>query len=73
MQLVYKDRQNKNTKENEMTNDYVYTKAGTDITIRWKKLYDYVPPSESQEYKQKWAAFRALCNRSVDDIGVTHD
>lgn len=73
MQLVYKDRQSKNTKENEMTNDYVYTKAGTDIEIRWRKLYNYVPASEQESYKQKWAAFRALCNRSVDDLGATHD
>ena len=56
-----------------MTNDYVYTKAGTDIEIRWRKLYNYVPASEQESYKQKWAAFRALCNRSVDDLGATHD
>jgi hypothetical protein len=51
-----------------MTNNYVYTKAGTDITIRWAKLYNYVPASEQEFYKKKWADFRAICNQSVEDI-----
>jgi len=51
-----------------MKNDYVYTQAGTDITIRWAKLYNYVPASEQEFYKKKWADFRALCNQSIDDI-----
>jgi hypothetical protein len=51
-----------------MTNNYVYTKAGTDITIRWTKLYNYVPASEQEFYKKKWADFRAICNQSVEDI-----
>jgi hypothetical protein len=51
-----------------MTNNYVYTKAGTDITIRWAKLYNYVPASEQAFYKKKWADFRAICNQSVEDI-----
>lgn len=49
-------------------NDYIYTKAGTDITIRWKKLYNYTPASEQEFYKKKWADFRAKCNKSVDDL-----
>lgn len=56
-----------------MTNDYVYTKVGTDISVRWRKMYNYVPPSECQQYKQKWAEFRALCNRSIDDLEATND
>ena len=50
------------------SNDYIYTKAGTDITIRWKKLYNYTPASEQEFYKNKWADFRAKCNKSVDDL-----
>ena len=53
-----------------MTNNYVYTKAGTDITIRWAKLYNYVPASEQAFYKKKWADFRAICNQSVEDIAL---
>ncbi len=49
-------------------NDYIYTKAGTDITIRWRKLYSYTPASEQEFYKNKWADFRAQCNKSVDDL-----
>ena len=36
-------------------NDYIYTPASTDITIRWKKIYGYVPASEQECYKTKWA------------------
>jgi hypothetical protein len=51
-----------------MNNNYVYTKSGTDITIRWAKLYNYVPASEQEFYKKKWADFRAICNQSIEDI-----
>ena len=48
--------------------NYIYTKAGTDITIRWRKLYNYNPPSEQESYKNKWADFRAKCSKGVDDL-----
>jgi hypothetical protein len=51
-----------------MKNNYVYTKSGTDITLRWTKLYNYVPASEQEFYKKKWADFRAICNQSIEDI-----
>ena len=51
-----------------MNNNYVYTKSGTDITLRWAKLYNYVPASEQEFYKKKWADFRAICNQSIEDI-----
>jgi hypothetical protein len=66
--FALQDRQNKNIRGRKMKNNYVYTKAGTDITIRWAKLYNYVPASEQEFYKKKWADFRALCNQSIDDI-----
>ena len=47
--------------------DYIYTPASTDITIRWKKIYGYVPASEQEMYKKKWADFKALFNRTIDD------
>jgi hypothetical protein len=68
VESVLLGRPNKNTKERKMQNNYVYTKAGTDITIRWAKLYDYVPASEQEFYKKKWADFRAICNQSIEDI-----
>lgn len=49
-------------------NDYVYTKAGTDITLRWQRLYGYVPASEQAHYKKKWADFREMCAKTLDDI-----
>jgi hypothetical protein len=59
---------NKNTRGRKVQNNYVYTKSGTDITIRWVKLYNYVPASEQEFYKKKWADFRAICNQSIEDI-----
>jgi hypothetical protein len=50
-----------------MDNDYIYTPASTDITVRWRKIYGYVPASEQQFYKKKWADFKALFNRTLDD------
>ena len=47
--------------------DFIYTSASTDITIRWKKIYGYVPASEQEQYKKKWADFKALFNRTLDD------
>ena len=51
-----------------MKNDYVYTKAGTDITLRWKKMYGYTPASEQAQYIKKWADFREMCARTLDDV-----
>jgi hypothetical protein len=65
---VLLDRLNKNTRGRKVKNNYVYTKAGTDITLRWAKLYNYVPASEQEFYKKKWADFRAICNQSIEDI-----
>jgi hypothetical protein len=47
---------------------FIYTKAGTDITKRWKALYNYVPASETEEVKQKWAEFKAIMARTLDDV-----
>lgn len=49
---------------------YVYTPASTDITIRWRKLYGYVPASEQAKYQKKWADFRAITSRTLDDVEV---
>jgi hypothetical protein len=49
---------------------YVYTPASTDITIRWRKLYGYVPASEQARYQKKWADFRALTNKTLNDVEI---
>ena len=49
-------------------NEYIYTPSSTDITIRWRKLYNYKPASEQLSYQNKWKAFRALCERTLDDV-----
>ena len=52
----------------KMESNYIYTKAGTDITIRWRKLYNYIPASEQAQYIKKWADFRDMCARTLDDL-----
>ena len=44
----------------------IWTAAGTDITIRWR-LHGYTPPSELQEYRDKWKYYQNLPLRSLDD------
>jgi hypothetical protein len=47
-------------------NEHIWTTSGTDITIRWR-LTGWVPPSELQEYKDKWAYWQNLPMRKLDD------
>jgi hypothetical protein len=51
-----------------MNQEFIYTKSGTDIVKRWKVLYNYIPASEQDEIKQKWADFRAAMAKTLDDI-----
>lgn len=46
--------------------EYIWTKAGTDITLRWRTQYNWVPPSEQQEYKDKWKYYQNLPLRDLD-------
>lgn len=50
-----------------MSNEHIWTKAGTDITLRWR-LNGWTPPSELQEYKDKWKYFQNLPMRQLDDV-----
>lgn len=56
-----------------MENNYIYSKAGTDITVRWKKLYSYTPASEQAQYIKKWADFREMCSRTLDDLDPVYN
>ena len=47
-------------------NEHIWTTSGTDITIRWR-LVGWVPPSELQEYRDKWSYFQNLPLRRLDD------
>lgn len=46
--------------------EYIYTPPGTDITVRWR-LAGWIPPSEQQEYLDKWAYWQNLPLRKLDD------
>mgnify|MGYP007049612056 CR=1 FL=1 len=47
-------------------NEHIWTTSGTDITIRWR-LAGWVPPSERQEYRDKWSYYQNLPLRKLDD------
>jgi IS1 family transposase len=49
-----------------MHNEYIWTAPGTDITIRWRAL-GWTPPSEIQEYRDKWRYYQNLPMRQLDD------
>lgn len=49
-------------------NSYVWTPAGTDITIRWRML-GWVPPSEQAIYREKWKYYQELPMRKLDQAG----
>ncbi len=51
-----------------MSKEKIYTPSSTDITLRWKKLYGYVPASEQEFYKNKWATWKAILNAGIDDL-----
>jgi hypothetical protein len=46
---------------------YIWTSAGTDITIRWRNQYGWTPPSELQQYRDKWKYWQELPLRALDD------
>ena len=51
-----------------MNNNHIWTKSSTDITLRWRKLYGYVPASEQAFYQRKWKEWQAFLNRTLDDL-----
>jgi hypothetical protein len=54
--------------QNSLENhDFVYTKPGTCITTRWRKN-GWIPASEDQAIQAKWAKYRELATRTLDDL-----
>lgn len=51
-----------------MKDEFVYTPATTDITLRWRKLYNWIPPSEDPVQQKKWADFRIQNVKGVEGI-----
>jgi hypothetical protein len=52
----------------DILENYIYTPATTDVTIRWRKMYGWTPPSEDPVYQKKWADFRLMAARGVESI-----
>jgi len=36
--------------------------------LRWRKMYGYKPASEQAQYIKKWADFREMCAKTLDDV-----
>lgn len=64
------DNLNKDIGVRQMKDDYIYTPSTTDITIRWRKLYNYIPASEQPYYQAKWKQFKELMSRTLDDVNA---
>lgn len=45
---------------------YIYTPSTTDVTIRWKAIYGWVPPTEDPKYRKKWAEYRRLLAAGIE-------
>jgi hypothetical protein len=50
--------------------DFVYTPASTSITERWRRIYNWTPPSEDPAYIKKWSDFRAMSARGVEALDL---
>ena len=55
-------------KQKAKGNEYIWSNAGTDITIRWRKFYNWIAPSEQEEYRKKWKYYQDLSIRTLDDV-----
>lgn len=53
--------------------EYVYTPSTTDVTIRWRIKYGWVPPTEQEHFKKKWAEFRAQSARGIESLEAHED
>jgi hypothetical protein len=51
-----------------MSDHYIYTPSTTDVTIRWRAKYGWVPPSEDPKFMKKWADFRMHCAQGIEQI-----
>jgi len=51
-----------------MSNEHIWTPAGTDVTIRWR-MNGWVPPSEQPEYQAKWKHYQELPLRKLEAQG----
>jgi len=54
-----------------MGDHYIYTPSTTDVTIRWRANYNWIPPSEDPKVMKKWAEFRMRCAQGIEQI-VNH-
>jgi hypothetical protein len=47
---------------------YIYTPATTDVTIRWRTLYGWIPPTQDPAYQRKWANFRKITVAGIESL-----
>jgi hypothetical protein len=56
-------------KSMKIESDYLYTKAGTCITKRWRKM-GWIPASEDAAVLAKWAHYQNLSSRAIEEIAA---
>ena len=59
---------NQSTNGLSLQDQYIYLPSSTDVTIRWRKLHGWIPPSEDPKYRKKWADFRKLVAAGIESI-----
>lgn len=52
------------------SNEYIWTNASTPIDLRWRRLYGWIPPSETAEGQEKFRKFKEMTVREITDIAV---
>jgi hypothetical protein len=57
-----------NRRNMKLSDEYIYTPATTDVTIRWRNKYNWVPPTEDPVYQKKWAEFRHMLARGIESL-----
>jgi hypothetical protein len=53
----------------KIESDYLYTKAGTCITKRWRKM-GWVPASEDPAILAKWGRYQNLIALAIEEISA---
>jgi len=48
--------------------EYIYTPSTTDVTIRWRVKHKWIPPTEQEQFKKKWADFRTQAARGIESL-----
>ncbi len=52
------------------TEHFVWTQSTTDITLRWRRMYGYIPASETPDIQTKWREWKEMLARELPDVSA---